>query len=371
VAYWRRSLFAATAARTIAARTSLVQQEECFLAGLLMDLGMLVLDQILGDQYSRICEQAPSHQDLLVHERQVIDLTHADAVGILADQWKLPPLLSQPMRFHHEPEFLKEPTLHNMAYILQTACRCADVFVDEPAAESIAHVRQLCAEFHQIKEEDVDDMLKEIGRQTSEVAPLFEIRIGESGDYETILKKANETLVELTLQTQQQANSLAQQNQKLQIAATRDKLTGLANRALFDERLAEKVQGARQNQRPLSLLMIDIDRFKSINDTFGHQAGDHILAVLGQILASAARASDLAARYGGEELVLLLPETSRATAAAVAESVRRMIAAHAIRHGKRNIKISASIGVATMEPSGPLSLPAHLIKAADLALYAA
>jgi diguanylate cyclase (GGDEF)-like protein len=258
-----------------------------------------------------------------------------------------------------------------LAEAVHLACSCADVFVEEQAAEPITRVRQLCAQYHQMNERQTDEMLEAIGQQTAEVAPMFEIKIASGANYEAILKKANETLVELTLKSQQELNSLSEQNQKLQVAATTDRLTTLANRARFDEVFAQAVQTALANSRPLSLLMIDLDRFKSINDTHGHQVGDHILSSLGQLLRSAARASDLPARYGGEELVLVLPDTPRATAAAVAESVRRLIASRTVRCGNKQIPVTASIGVATLEPGGPLSAPAHLLKAADLAVYAA
>jgi diguanylate cyclase (GGDEF)-like protein len=91
--------------------------------------------------------------------------------------------------------------------------------------------------------------------------------------------------------------------------------------------------------------------------------------VLGTLLATAARDEDLAARYGGEEMCLVLPGTSRTTATAIAESIRRAIATKPINCGKMQLPITASIGVATYEPGGPLRVPAHLLKAADLAVY--
>lgn len=371
VRYWRRSIYAATAARTISARVGVVQHEECFLAALLMDLGMLALDQILGEEYGEVCAKATSHHDMLQLERDALGLTHADAVGIMADQWKLPPLLCEPLRYHHEPESVKDPALQKMAEVVRLACRCADVFVDEQAAEPISHVRRLCAFHYQMNQGDADELLNEIGKHTAEAANLFEIRLGPGQTYETILKKANDTLVELTLKTQQQAKTLVVQNEQLKAAATTDKLTRLANRALLEEFVNEQFQLAVSRGRTLSVLMLDVDRFKSINDTFGHQAGDQVLAALGQLLGSAARASDLAARYGGEELMLVLPDTPRATAAATAESIRRQIAAKVVRWQKTQIPVTASIGVATLEPAGPLKTPAHLLKAADMAVYAA
>jgi two-component system cell cycle response regulator len=123
--------------------------------------------------------------------------------------------------------------------------------------------------------------------------------------------------------------------------------------------------------RPLSLLMIDVDKFKGINDTHGHQTGDDVLRGLGQLLRTAARSQDLAARYGGEEMSLVLPGTGKSTAAAIAESIRRTVAAKPIKCESMTIPVTISVGVATLEPGSPLKAPAHLLKAADLAMYAA
>jgi two-component system, cell cycle response regulator len=109
-----------------------------------------------------------------------------------------------------------------------------------------------------------------------------------------------------------------------------------------------------------------------VNDEHGHPAGDKVLQVVSALVGASARKQDLAARYGGEEIALILPGVSRTTAAAVAENIRRAIAAKPVSPSAGvNIAVTASIGVATFEPTGPLKEPAHLIKAADLALYAA
>jgi diguanylate cyclase (GGDEF)-like protein len=378
LAYWKHSIYAATAARTIAAKLNIVQQEEAFLAALLMDIGMLVLDTVLGDQYGDVCQQAKTHEELGLVEHASLGISHAEAGAILAGVWKLPPLLSTPIAKHHQTSDVNEPQLRKLTELVHLAGRCADVFVDEQAAEPINAVRRLCKEQHQLTDADADALLAEIGSRTKEAATLFEINIGSASDYEGILKKANEALVEMTLQSQaqavalqQQATTLAEQNEQLKAKAETDALTGLANRAKFDQFLAEQFLVAEESNKPLSLLLLDVDKFKSVNDKHGHQSGDRVLKAIGRMLGTAARAQDLAARYGGEELVLVLPGTTRPTAAAIAESIRRLIAAKPIPIETGDLSITASIGVATYDSSGPLKTPAHLLKAADLAVYAA
>jgi two-component system, cell cycle response regulator len=369
--YWKRSIYAATAARSIAAKAGLVQQEEAFLVALLMDIGMLVLDQVLGEPYGEVNAKVTSHEELVAFEAAELGGTHAEVGGVLADLWKLPPLLATPILHHHDPAAVTDPALTKMTEVVYLGGRCADVFVDENAAPAIADVRKRFAALWKLSEADSDALLNDIGVRTREVASLFEINIGSTANYEAILKHANEALVDITLQSQMQATQLQQQNVQLKLAATTDALTGLSNRAHLDQFLAEQFASATTAKQPLSLLMLDVDKFKSINDKHGHPVGDQVLRCLGKLLKSAARAQDLSARFGGEEMCLVLPGTAKPVAAAIAESVRRAIAAKPVVTGSVQLNITASIGVATYEPTGPFRGVAHLIKAADLAVYAA
>jgi diguanylate cyclase (GGDEF)-like protein len=369
--YWKRSIYAATAAKTLAARAQVVQAEECFLAALLQDIGMLVLDLVLKEEYRELCQRAGSHRELVAQELKGLGASHAEVTGFLADSWRLPPLLAVPMRHHHEPRQVSDAGLRRLADVAYVAGLCADVFVEAEPAASIDEVRRYCRENFKMSPADCDAMLTEIGTRTQEVAPLFEIKLGDRSDYADVLKKASEALVDLTLRTQQQSVEIERQNRKLKQQVYTDTLTGLATRGRFDEFLAEQFVEAQEKRRCLSLLLVDVDSFKLVNDTHGHQTGDHVLQAIGKLLRTAARATDLAARYGGEELTLVLPGTGKSTAAAIAESIRRTIAARMIDwHGKR-LTVTVSIGVATFEPDSPLQQPAHLLKAADLAVYAA
>ena len=157
---------------------------------------------------------------------------------------------------------------------------------------------------------------------------------------------------------------------KLERLAIVDGLTQLYNHRYFQERLGAEFRRARRYGPSLSLILIDIDHFKNVNDTHGHQVGDAVLARFSEALMSDMRPSDLPARYGGEELVVILPETSRENARALAERIReRLLRLSFTGAGKQPFSVTASFGVASLE--GSMAGPAELIEAADSCLYVA
>jgi len=163
-------------------------------------------------------------------------------------------------------------------------------------------------------------------------------------------------------------NALAFKEVKLR--ADRDGLTRLFNRRSFDERLVYEIKRRSRYHHDLSLLMVDLDHFKSVNDTYGHKAGDLVLRKVGEILSTVFRTTDLAARYGGEEFVVLLPHTCEEAAWKLAERVRAAIEDCAFCFDGQNFSITASIGVASVE-GGALNTDDDLVLKADKALYQA
>ncbi|MGE3144001.1 MAG: PleD family two-component system response regulator [Pseudorhodoplanes sp.] len=154
-------------------------------------------------------------------------------------------------------------------------------------------------------------------------------------------------------------------------AAITDALTGLHNRRYIESHLATLVQQAGTRGKALSLLVMDIDYFKSINDSYGHDAGDDVLREFAVRVRKSIRGIDLAGRFGGEEFVVVMPDTDMGVAAVVAERLRRRIAAEAfaIARAAKSVPVTISIGLAALE--GPADSVATLLKRADTALYRA
>jgi diguanylate cyclase (GGDEF)-like protein len=160
----------------------------------------------------------------------------------------------------------------------------------------------------------------------------------------------------------------------LEREAVTDPLTGVFNRRYLDRRLGEEVASARRYSLPLSVLLLDIDHFKQINDRHGHQAGDQVLAALGEIASGELRESDILARYGGEEFLVITPHTPLAGAVNVAERLRKRIESHDFGlpdepGGIRGTGVTVSIGVASLADG--VDSRERLVHAADENLYRA
>jgi two-component system cell cycle response regulator len=147
-----------------------------------------------------------------------------------------------------------------------------------------------------------------------------------------------------------------------------DGLTNIANRKQLDTLLNDEIVRARRHTSPLSILMLDIDHFKRINDTFGHQAGDAVLRGLATLVKKRLRPTDTLGRYGGEEFCAILPATTLQGAATIAEELRALVAAHTFVADKQEIKATLSIGAGTLQ--GIMQADA-LYKSADEKLYEA
>jgi diguanylate cyclase (GGDEF)-like protein len=147
-----------------------------------------------------------------------------------------------------------------------------------------------------------------------------------------------------------------------------DTLTGLFNRRHFEERLGVEAQKSFYGRTPLSLVMVDIDLFKKVNDTFGHTEGDQVLCKISSLLKTSVRKKDTVARYGGEEFILILPETGLGEASMIAERIRKLVESTPFEIAKARINLTVSIGISNF-PSHRAKSKEELVKMADQALY--
>jgi diguanylate cyclase (GGDEF)-like protein len=191
---------------------------------------------------------------------------------------------------------------------------------------------------------------------------------------ESELSKINEELLKEIAIRKQTEEALRESEEAFKLQAIIDSLSGLFNRRHFYELAEIEISKSLRYRRPLSAIMFDIDFFKRINDTFGHSAGDKVIATVANITKEALRTTDLSARYGGEEFIVFLPETSAPQAAGVAERLRKQIENTIFREGDSRIKVTVSLGVndylgETSSRTNKVIL-SEFISLADQAMYA-
>ncbi len=193
------------------------------------------------------------------------------------------------------------------------------------------------------------------------------IRLAEESDARLRLLEERVTAL------QSENLDLVMRNRILSEISARDALTGLYNRWYVMEKIDSEMNRALRHGSPMSLLMLDLDHFKRVNDSFGHTVGDEVLKSVGQVLRESCRVYDVPGRYGGEEFCIVLPETRVGNTTAVAERIRSRLAATELAVGDTSITVTASIGVAGMDSvadEGVVSATA-LVERADRALYSA
>jgi diguanylate cyclase (GGDEF)-like protein len=240
----------------------------------------------------------------------------------------------------------------------------AEVGVAKAQAETVlAQVPALAARAAQglgcdnVDEAAIGSTLVDVHRGLTELNQSYEVMVRR---LEALIREKEEL-----------ALSLAAANAQLEALAMTDPLTGLANRRGVEGALARDLARADRDGRWLSVVAVDVDHFKKVNDTHGHAVGDQVLVALARGLATSLRAGDLAGRIGGEEFLTILPDTNPEGAKVAAERLRARIAADRLRLPNGELLVTASLGVASVQGPGCLRAAASLLARADAALYEA
>jgi diguanylate cyclase len=186
-----------------------------------------------------------------------------------------------------------------------------------------------------------------------------------------VMRETNKALEERLTLSKNEISNLQQSLEAIRAESLTDPLTGLGNRKYFDRMIDMAVQQALANSEPLSLLMFDIDHFKSFNDSYGHLTGDQVLRLVGMSLKQTIKGQDITARYGGEEFAVVLPNTALRQALTVADHIRRAVMAKELKKkstGEILGRVTISVGVSMLKPNDDTD---SLIERADACLYAA
>jgi len=378
---WRRSITAAVAAQLISDEVGF-KSDEIFITSLLQDIGVGVMFLSARDQYLAVLdEKVVSGLPVCVVERQIFGFDHQEAGAELLNMWGLPETVYEPIRHHHDIE--QAPAQYRtLCSVLHASDRLSAVYHGSGTVKNVRTSKELLSRLFGMDEQQGSAIIDNVAEKSVELISHFSIDPGKLKPFSEILQDANDELSRLNVsyemlviehkEAKQKAEWLAWElrgaNEKLREAVFRDGLTGLYNHRFFQEVLARELGRADRYQRPLALLMLDIDRFKTVNDQHGHQIGDIVMKAIGQEILRSSRDPDVVARYGGEEFGIILPETNLKAAVMKGEACRQAIEALEIKIGGISIRVTVSVGVAAYDVQQPYTKD-QLIDAADRALY--
>jgi len=377
--YWRRALLAATASRALADALRRPQAEEFFLAGLLQDVGMLALDSAMPDIYRGSEQMQRSHRSLVDFERQKLQADHAALGAATMRAWRLPEHLCRAIGDSHEVHLRSatEPA-DLLSHCVALSGTIADLFLMEPEERQFAETALSVERGIGLDKVAFGQVLGTIGSIIPETESIFDAELLSKQNADRMLDQAREVLMIRSLQALRDINSLkaaaessSSRALELEEEARRDALTGVYNRAHLDQILAREFDSSLRHRWPLSLAFADLDNFKSVNDRFGHPAGDRILQTTARILKNNTRETDLIARYGGEEFVVVLPATDADTAHHICGRIVEAFQSTSHEIGASHAVVTISIGCATHGSQTAFANVADLVNAADQALYTA
>jgi diguanylate cyclase (GGDEF)-like protein len=376
--YWRRSLLAALTSRCIGEELGTEHAEELFLAGLLQDIGVVALDRAKPGFYAELAKDA-THAQFVAYERERLNEDHAALGAWLLGHWNLPELLCRTLERSHTPDSCERTTDDGrFVRTVALAGEIAAAMLARDRRKALAALKERANELLALTQSQLKQVVERVAELAPDMSQLFETTLLSPDDAMLLMEQAKDLLAERSVESlmeigalQQATTELAARSDELADASRRDSLTQVYNRRYLDERLPLEFDAANQGGWALGVLFVDLDHFKSVNDRFGHPAGDAVLRAAAQGLLSALRESDLVARYGGEEFVVLLPGVSVPDARCTAE--RLLVSLRELSHeiGGETLQVTASIGLAVHAPGATYATPDALLGAADAGAYAA
>ncbi|MCP5029130.1 MAG: GGDEF domain-containing protein [Actinomycetia bacterium] len=367
--FWGRSIVGAVLARRLALRVAPELADDAYIAGLLGHLGRTVLAERTADAYSMVCSEDCPWPSAL-EETATLGYSSDELSARLLDGWSLPPGIGRALALRDLPRGAIGDD--RLAQILHCALAGESLLDPEGEGEGLEEYEASGHELLSVDAEALHQLMEDAEQEIHDMARLLEVDMSGFST-EDLLIRARTRLVDISLLSLHEESARAQdleaENRRLETEARTDALTGLANRGAFDEILERLIDERTRADVPrrLGLLMLDIDHFKRVNDTYGHQAGDAVLRRLGDLLQSFGRAEDLAVRYGGEEFAVVLPQITTTEAYLVAERLRTEIGEMVADTPAGPLRITVSVGVATLADAR-LGRQ-RLISLADGALY--
>ena len=380
VHFWRQSVAAAVSAELLA-RELKQQSENIFVTALLKDIGILVLSQEKGNIYNRLISDVADNGLLAKAEHKLFGFDHSQVGYALLSHWQIAENICEPILYHTNPDQAPAESQQN-ASILFYAGQIASLCLDYGATTTAPALHEQLEKRFGMSQQQTYNLLDESANKTNEIIDFFEIESDDLVPYSALLQQANAELTRINLSKEQMvlelnvarvksermARQLQESNARLRELVYRDGLTGLYNHRYFHESFDKELARSRRYHSSLSLILFDLDHFKTVNDRYGHPAGDVVLMNVAKAVCSAVRPCDIVARYGGDEFAIILPETGAEGARVFASRLRRCVEGIATHHQDQVIYVTMSAGLTTTTPETLEVTKDELILATDQAL---
>ena len=371
---WIRSIIASLAARHLATHLCPEITGPVFTAALLQDIGILALRATYPKESGSLyTEDALPHRQLSESEHRLFGCDHSQVGAWLAAKWGVPTPLAQRICDSHGEYDMAAPD----RLCIQLSGPIADAWLSKHPAQSLVTVIREFETYHQGSHAiSLRHILENIQQQLPALADMLQMTVPPLQDNESLLAEAQQLLFRQSLQIntrfevqQAELSSLRQRQNELEERSRTDTLTGLANRSWLEEQLQKQFRLCQAESRTMSVVFIDLDHFKKLNDQYGHKMGDNVLKKFGKTLQALVREGDLAGRWGGEEFLIILPDEQATTARSFAQRIAQRLETLPMAHDDENpVHVSVSIGIACLDDGG-FGDANELIDAADKSMY--
>jgi two-component system, cell cycle response regulator len=372
------SLRRAAAAQAIAKKLGHREVDEFFTAGLFLEVGLLARARDDLAAAGRVARLPAA--DRLVFERAEGSVDHAKRGSDLARAFLLPPELVEAVALHHDERMPSAP----LARVAWVAERVAAIWEGGEVPVLQAEAAR-CLVALGLRDRDVADLLEKLPGMVMEGGVAFDREVGPQQGVDQLLLDVSQGLIEMNQsyesmvrrleklleEKEELRQKLEAANAELQRLASTDALTGLPNKRSLEAQLARDLARADRDKTWLSLVIVDVDHFKLVNDTHGHAIGDQVLQGVGRALSRHLRAGDLAGRYGGEEFLLVLPGSNSIGARIASERIRKALESLVIETEQGPLRVTASFGGTSISGPGCARKRDEAFARADAALYEA
>lgn len=364
--HWTRSIYSAVGARVLGLQLKRCDADEAFTASLFQDIGMLAAVTALQDDYVAVASGCDPGEDAFCDsERNAFEFDHAQLGAALAKKWRLPDSYTAVIQHHHRLGGVPSHSLHLVRTAVLSRYAANGIMGQGGSSMWESKLHKSARDWFGVDMGEVDATLDEIATAAKEVAQLFDQELESPSSAGALMAEAQERAIQVQFETER--------------ASHQDALTGLGNRRRLDERLEMMHRAAGEHGATITVIMCDGDRFKLVNDTYGHKAGDLVLSEIAERLVLAVNGRGEVFRYGGEEFAIIASGLNEADGMNMGESIREAMATYEVDISelsldKSSLPVTLSVGVCHADPAVEPVWPStggQWIERADAALYQA